>query len=462
MSNYKSFVLGAKPAPVQKSKNAPLPAKKKVLVPKKKAGEIVVAHYDKNEPIELNVPQSLSIAYDLDCDYDKHDNQNVSMLSHSASYTDVDEDYSDANAYFSHADSLTETEPSDTNAVEGIGSQEQPTNIEDTEQVKKEVTDKKKVQEEEQLITLPTNERIKEEDQKFKDDLKAIMDGKKVWDDERVKKDPEAAQKLKNHGMAEKEDEQIEEKMKNDHAIFDKIAKSMEMAESYDLGSITIDKKFDDLEKETDQVFTKKIHTLLEDDKKESTESDKKISTEEAEKEEKITAQKVTTNDPNSTITAEDKEEKSAEDAKDKVEQEDDKILTKDFLNDLNKVNKAEKQAEESQKFSSQASFSSTISIKHQVLKSRIFTINSGRLEVMLNTHWNPAGCSTIPELNVSLTEQKNLWPDTDHGTRKFRIGGPDTQNWSNLPQGQYYLTFYFSNTTNPHCELTGTVDVRT
>ena len=140
------------------------------------------------------------------------------------------------------------------------------------------------------------------------------------------------------------------------------------------------------------------------------------------------------------------------------------KILTKDFLKDLDKLNEMESQSTNTtkrRKLSTQSSFTSTISIKHRYLKSRVFAVNGSTVEVMINSNWNPINCSKLTELNVTLTKSIDYWPDSEQSTKKFRIGGSDTKTWNNLESGNYYLTFYFINNTNPNCELSGSIEVK-
>ncbi|WAC02654.1 hypothetical protein N7U66_02935 [Lacinutrix neustonica] len=184
--------------------------------------------------------------------------------------------------------------------------------------------------------------------------------------------------------LIKKTTETIEDKLKNDHAIFDKIAQSMEMASSYDLGSIAMDKKFDFLEKETDKDFTKKIHELLEED---------------------APKKKETIEDAESVGHETEKKEAAPEDS--------DKIETKDFLNDLDKLNaiEANHKKEVLETLSSQSSFNSTINIKHSYLKSRVFAVSGSTVEVQIDSNWTPLNCSTLNELHVTLTRSVDYWP---------------------------------------------------
>ncbi|WP_044398252.1 hypothetical protein [Lacinutrix sp. Hel_I_90] len=392
-------------------------------------------HYDKNEKIELVLPQSLS--YDHDDTTMSHAHSYDSQQQKQAQESPLDyeevsdennEDYSAANAYFEKEDNFVKQQSNEqadaskkTNTPETATSNNEAVEAHDAVVVNSE--------------DLLDEEAIREQDKKFEEDIKSILTGKKQFDKQRVAKDPEEAIKDKNHGLFDKNDNQkIEDKLKNDHAIFDKIAQSMEMASSYDLGSIAMDKKFDFLEKETDKEFTKKIHELLEEDKpkdKEATESNERV------------------------VHKTEKKEEPPEDS--------DKIETKDFLNDLDKLNtiEANHKKEVLETLSSQSSFNSTISIKHRYLKSRVFAVSGSTVEVQIDSSWTPLNCSTLNELNVTLTRSVDYWPDDEKGTKQFRIGGPDTKTWNDLESGNYYLTFFFVNNTNPNCELTGTIAVK-
>ena len=109
-----------------------------------------------------------------------------------------------------------------------------------------------------------------------------------------------------------------------------------------------------------------------------------------------------------------------------------------------------------------QASFSSTISIKHRFLQSRVFDVNGGFVRAMIDSGWNPPGCAGISHLNVTLVQEVDNWFDSEQGTKKFSIGGPDTKTWSGLEDGRYYFRFWFAGNTNPHCELSGPITVTT
>ena len=125
----------------------------------------------------------------------------------------------------------------------------------------------------------------------------------------------------------------------------------------------------------------------------------------------------------------------------------------------------------------------STIEMRHPVWKGEtVFQVAGGGLLVTIIAGWEPTSkwtgkkgdrtekddkdartekddarpaCGDTP-LNVTLTK-KNLLIDDEYGTCKFETGTSVTKQWTNLPDGDYFLTFYTGN-TNPHCILEGTV----
>ena len=475
MYRHKSFVLGSlsnrkktslkKPPSIRKRREAVRPS------PKIQDGPTIIAHYDKDESISLSLPQSLVAAFELECDYIDSDNASNRShpVGHSLSQSDSELDYSEANDYFSEAQSeeiMESSDPSKNTSNEStrdISETQNNKNISTEDNRKLDVSTKnEKNNGSKHQIAIPESDKIREEDLKFQNDLKAIMEGKKAFDKDREKKD--SSKISKNKGRVEKkgtEENEIEEKLKNEHAIFDKIAQSMEMADTYDFGSIAMDKKFDDLEKDTDEEFSKKLHALIEEgNKKELKNETGKVS--------KISEQDLK-NKWKSEINEDAKGDlKSEKKAAIKTNQKDgehgnraDNPTDEDSISDAN-ISDSSEQVDSAHDLAKQASFSSTISIKNRNLKSRVFRISNGSLNVMIDSHWNPPGCSTIPELNVTLSERNSIMPDADHGTQRFRIGGPDTHSWSNLPDGDYYLTFFFNTNTNPHCQLTGSIIVTT
>ncbi|ERM80822.1 hypothetical protein P872_12165 [Rhodonellum psychrophilum GCM71 = DSM 17998] len=120
-------------------------------------------------------------------------------------------------------------------------------------------------------------------------DIKAILQGEKIFDPTQKKtisrkeispteilrqKDTEGTSQLN------KFPEKIEstyDPEKNEHQIFEKIAQSMRYANSYDLGSIAMETRFDLLEKDIEEEEIKNIH----DKKRENTTQDAEIVEEE-------------------------------------------------------------------------------------------------------------------------------------------------------------------------------------
>lgn len=91
----------------------------------------------------------------------------------------------------------------------------------------------------------------------FEADLKAILKGKKQYDPDKKQVIPKAEgpiSKKEPKPEPTKGGPQVgEEFEKNEHAIFDKIAKSMKYANSYDLGNISLEKRFDTFDNELDK-----------------------------------------------------------------------------------------------------------------------------------------------------------------------------------------------------------------
>ena len=114
----------------------------------------------------------------------------------------------------------------------------------------------------------------------------------------------------------------------------------------------------------------------------------------------------------------------------------------------------------------------STIKMRHRVWKGEtVFQVPGGGLLVTITAGWGATSewgeddrtdkddarpaCSEAP-LNVTLTK-KNLLLDDEYGTCEFETGTTVTKQWTKLPEGDYFLTFYTGN-TNPNCMLEGTV----
>ncbi|WP_346882214.1 hypothetical protein [uncultured Algibacter sp.] len=461
--SYKSFVksLDAKRSSIN---NTPLLAEKNkesIQAPKKASENkktIVVSHYDDNQPISLSLPESLCLDHKVIENSQVEDHSTINkphqhginnpiedaiILSETHATTKSIEPYSDANNYFEAEDEHLKKHNHKEETLITAKSLETVTPNQDTQNNENPSQD------------LPNLDEInKLEDQRFEDDLRSIMEQKQPKDKQREQNNSSETEKNKDQGITNESDEAFKNKLNDRHAIFDQIAQSMQMANTYDFGAIAMNKKLDSLEEETNEDFTQKIQNLLQDDKEEDKEK------------------------PAYTSNNEDK----------------DKILTEDFLEDINTLNALSSEqskthqdyaedafvlkdshklkteappqtpAETSKqiKLSEQSSFNSTISIKHRYLKSRVFSATGGTVAVTIDSNWVPEGCSDLSHLNVYLTQEINWGIDDQKGTKLFRIGTSDTQTWSGLPSGNYYLTFFFANNTNPHCELQGTIHVIT
>lgn len=303
------------------------------------------------------------------------------------------------------------------------------------------------------------------ENKKFEEDLQAIFAKKKVSDSEKAKLDPSESAKNKSKGVRNKPvEEELQEKMKDNHAIFDKIAQSMNMANAYDFGSIAMNKKFDDLEAETSEDFTKKVTELIGD--------------EEEKEKEKETPSYIPQKKDDNVLTEDflkdiDKlNNMSSEKSKNEIDAEDATIIneTEDTTETPKKVIDAVEPKKEEEgvivekdepKFSKQSSFNSTISIKKRNLKSRVFPV-SNFVELTVDSEFIPSDCKSYSHINVTLTKVNTLFDD-EISTKHFEIGvGGVTKKWSGLESGDYFLRFWFTENINHNCELTGSVQVKT
>ncbi len=422
--------------------------------------KITTTHYDQGSPITLEyetyaIEQSVETTLD---DYETYDDVEEMSQTKSRSYSvadiedaviieekEKDEDtYSEANMYFK--EDIPLNNPKEVTYAQDL--------VEDTADASKKNKPETPTINEDVLKI--HSEQEEEESKKFEDDLKDILKKKKVIDAEKVKLDPAEAAKNKNKGVSDKPiEEQIQDKMKNNHAIFDQIAQSMDMANTYDFGSIAMNKKFDDLEEETNEDFNKKITELI------------------------------------------DKDEEKKEDTKPTYtnKKEDDKILTEDFLKDIDKLKElsSEKSTKEEQEailkayketleapknvseaiiideegkktpkdYAKQTSFESTISIKKRQLDSRVFNVTDF-VELTVDSQYEPHDCKSYTHINVTLVKD-NIAIDDNISTAKFKIGdGPVTHKWTDLESGDYFLRFWFTEKIKHTCELTGTVIVKT
>lgn len=94
------------------------------------------------------------------------------------------------------------------------------------------------------------------EDEEFEADLREILAGKKRYDTQHrraVLTDEAAAEQKTNRAQQPSTTPPEAPVNKNEHAIFDRIAQSMKLANAYDLGSIALDQRFDAFDQEEDR-----------------------------------------------------------------------------------------------------------------------------------------------------------------------------------------------------------------
>ncbi len=110
--------------------------------------------------------------------------------------------------------------------------------------------------------------------------------------------------------------------------------------------------------------------------------------------------------------------------------------------------------------------FTSTLEICRRLLKSRVFHVSQGGAVVTANAGWEassewqgaePPSCGR-EIYGISLSRVGWIF-DSEVGTRGFEQGKPVSRRWTNLPEGDYYLTISTSN-TNPNCCLRGDIEV--
>ncbi len=107
----------------------------------------------------------------------------------------------------------------------------------------------------ESAASKPKNAEKSAKDEEFMADLKSILGGQKVYDPiskRMVNKADLVEQKSQVQQIArppEKEEKELKPlAQKNEHEIFDKIAQSMRYANAYDLGSVKLEKRFNDFD----------------------------------------------------------------------------------------------------------------------------------------------------------------------------------------------------------------------
>lgn len=115
-----------------------------------------------------------------------------------------------------------------------------------------------------------SNAKYAVDDDEFANDIKAILQGEKVFDPEKkqtVSKGESPSKELLKQGGSHPQQgsskppkaEAELDPSANEHKIFEKIAQSMRYANSYDLGSIAMEKKFDQMENELAEEEIKTI-----------------------------------------------------------------------------------------------------------------------------------------------------------------------------------------------------------
>ncbi len=293
MLKHKSFVLFSKKKPTIKKQGTK-------TTPTRETKEVISGHYDTGEAISLSLSNDFDNEEDIYDDYELEESFS-DYADELGDSTYIEEDYfSDANSDTNN-DIEDEDSYSDANAFFVDEAMAKPMKHESSPKKDKETaiaTNQKRLNE---LAVFDKLEDTTEEDKKFENDVKAIMSGKKIFDNEKIQNNPKEASKYKNHGLKDKSVKDVADKMKAEHAIFDKIAQSMDMANSYDLGTIAMAKKFDELEKDTNDVFNENVKNII--------------------NKEKPTKQELI-------------DKKSVNDTKEE------KVLTEDFLTDIDKINK--------------------------------------------------------------------------------------------------------------------------
>ncbi|NMH88788.1 hypothetical protein [Flavivirga algicola] len=334
--SYKSFVMNFS---VNKAKKKHRSVSKNdnrvVLEPKmesKKKATIVVSHYDENQSISLSLPESLCSDHSPnDETYGNQNNNGTSISQQPKRYDNIEdaiivsgsqsvssntEPYSDANNYFIAAhDELEDDEDKNKAFLLAKSVDVSPQETQQEQEVKGENNPQEAQNTESQVEEVQNPiELDREADKKFEEDLRAILSQKTTNDKKREQNDPAEASKNKDNGIVDESDEAFKKELKNRHAIFDQIAQSMKMADAYDFGAIAMNKKLDSLEEETNEDFTQKIEEVLnrEEEKERPSYSGKR--------------------------------------------EDDNKILTEDFLEDINKLNElSSEQSENSQDFAEDA-----------------------------------------------------------------------------------------------------------
>ncbi|MEM7374372.1 MAG: hypothetical protein AAF587_37605 [Bacteroidota bacterium] len=95
------------------------------------------------------------------------------------------------------------------------------------------------------------------EDDAFENDIRAILSNQKQYD-KAQKRMVDLPDRQHASEQAPPPPNPSEESKENEHAIFDKISQSMKMANSFDLGSIALEHRFDQFDEELDQEDSEK------------------------------------------------------------------------------------------------------------------------------------------------------------------------------------------------------------
>jgi hypothetical protein len=104
--------------------------------------------------------------------------------------------------------------------------------------------------------------------------------------------------------------------------------------------------------------------------------------------------------------------------------------------------------------------FTSTMEICRRLLESRVFHVSQGSIRVTANAVYERRGTPECSSAGYHMTlNQKGLIFGSEYGTCEFPQGQPFSRQWTNLPDGDYYLTIW-TNNTNPYCCLVGNIVV--
>lgn len=110
--------------------------------------------------------------------------------------------------------------------------------------------------------------------------------------------------------------------------------------------------------------------------------------------------------------------------------------------------------------------FTNSINICRRLLKSRVFHVSQGGLVVTANAGWEPTSewqgaepPSCGKKFYTMTLNQVGSVLDKEIASCEFHNDGQMTQTWTNLPEGDYYLTIW-TNNTNPTCCLQGEIEV--